>query len=149
MDFADPTWTVFGRFRTLFGRPRRRHCTRSVAKYWMGVTPEAPKRIFFICYLGVTDYTVYYIILCYFMLYYIALYSIGWANSRGIYQTWQFLPAFSGVLVTATAFVSPRSAGWANPRLRTSIRDPKMHAFLVKSRVPRLVNTTTVPSPYE
>ena len=64
MDFADPTWTVFGHFRTLFGRPRRRHCIRDVAKYWMdqfsapGVTSEAPKHMFFICYLGVTDYSI-------------------------------------------------------------------------------------------
>ena len=73
----------------------------------------------------------------------------GWGNSRGIYQTWQFFPAFSGVLVTATAFVSPRSAGWTDSRLRTSIRDPKMHVFLVKLRMPRLVNATSVPPPYE
>ena len=62
MDFADPTLTVFGHLRILFGRPRRRHCIRFVAKYWMaqfsapGVTSEAPKRMYFICQLGVTYY---------------------------------------------------------------------------------------------
>ena len=77
------------------------------------------------------------------------IWFIGWGNSRGILPGVAFFPAFSGVLVTATAFVSPRSAGWTDSRLRTSILDPKMHVFLVKLRVPRLVNATTVPPPCE
>ena len=66
-----------------------------------------------------------------------------------VYWTIFFLGQFLDVLVIAIRFVSSRSTGWTDSQLRTSILDPNMHVFLVKLQVPRPVNATSVPPPYE